>query len=669
MRQKAAQVSFLEDENVKLKNEIRTLKEASREGNQAPNTTSQKAGLRTPLAPKSINQLNSKHLSKDEMKSLTLSELQSEYSRIDKKYAKLHERFLDLHNALNKSNDLLRERTTMYQQWVDHAKELGEQSAKRAQRIKKLEAKLAEICQEPLSLSFSSDGRSVETAAGSTISATNHPHQLKQPNQITIVPSASTSEPSSLTREDEMTLSLPPLPRDRKVTDEGQHIKSEPSSDILVVVSERSVGKRKHISNNGSGMPAPRRVKIESSPELQHIIGLRRLSPHESMDFDTEYRRVETPRKHTRQQQFHDTQVDNGDYNDADTQERDRAGRVMPYSLPGQENGRKSASDASATNPALQSRSSSPPLHKRSHTASNNWNGKSSTPRGLATLAEIDYSVEMITSGKLRTGRGVLEQLLGTPSRQQGIESPHQGPAFHAGQSPNFDFHLPKRRELPFEKGGRNRETSAPNARSNTASHGPTVEPMNKDSNMKAVASRAEKKTTGAALRQIPKSKLRLEDFRINPDVNEGHGYAFTDVIRRKDDRACLQSCVKENCCGSKFRALARASRASTRQDEFQGLLETYLGNNCHQLSTMSQAEKETLWIEAKMRELANTSGRHRHRYPRMSTPPGFWRTDFPSTQEGEEYNEEAAKLEREVIDERYREAMRPGGLWVFRDE
>lgn len=93
------------------------------------------------------------------------------------------------------------------------------------------------------------------------------------------------------------------------------------------------------------------------------------------------------------------------------------------------------------------------------------------------------------------------------------------------------------------------------------------------------------------------------------------------------------------------------------------------MGDVSYRLATMDRAEKEELWIEAKMQELANKFGKHRHHYSRMQSPPGFWNFDFPSTQEIEAEREEASRREKKTVQERYREAIRPGGRWQFRDE
>ena len=83
----------------------------------------------------------------------------------------------------------------------------------------------------------------------------------------------------------------------------------------------------------------------------------------------------------------------------------------------------------------------------------------------------------------------------------------------------------------------------------------------------------------------------------------------------------------------------------------------------------LSRAEKDEIWVEAKAWELAKKHGKHRHRYGRMQSPPGFWRTDFPDTQEIAEERREVETREKQQVRERYREAMRPGGRWIFRDE
>jgi hypothetical protein len=147
--------------------------------------------------------------------------------------------------------------------------------------------------------------------------------------------------------------------------------------------------------------------------------------------------------------------------------------------------------------------------------------------------------------------------------------------------------------------------------------------------------------------------------------------YAYSTVVRKKDDRKCLSGCTRPGCCGDRFRAMARLGGLPTNNAEQQNqqILEEYLGEERHRLEGLSPQDRERLLIEAKARVIANQYGKHRHAHQRARTPPGFWRTEMPTTQELEADWEAAGNLERDKIEERYREAMRPGGLWTWADE
>jgi hypothetical protein len=176
-------------------------------------------------------------------------------------------------------------------------------------------------------------------------------------------------------------------------------------------------------------------------------------------------------------------------------------------------------------------------------------------------------------------------------------------------------------------------------------------------------------------LRCRPLEKLNLEHFKVNPKYNGGRSDAFTDVVRGKENRRCLQGCTKPECCGNKFRVMAQALRdpskpvTASQQERDDDLLEEYLGDNKHKLRNMSEKEKAETLLAARTWELSNKYGKHRHRYERRSTPPGFWNADFPTTQEDQADREAAKILERKTVEERYQQAMRPGGAWIFRDE
>ncbi|KAF5863114.1 hypothetical protein ETB97_010573 [Aspergillus alliaceus] len=173
--------------------------------------------------------------------------------------------------------------------------------------------------------------------------------------------------------------------------------------------------------------------------------------------------------------------------------------------------------------------------------------------------------------------------------------------------------------------------------------------------------------------RARPLHRLELSHFRINPDCNEGLEYAFDAVVRNRDKRKCIRGCTRPECCGEKFLAMARLGGLRTdptvSSHEEQRILEEYLGEEIYLLEELTGKGRQDLLTEAKARLIADRFGKHRNHHQRPATPPGFWRTDMPNTQELELDREEARSLEREKVKERYREAMRPGGLWKYADE
>lgn len=174
--------------------------------------------------------------------------------------------------------------------------------------------------------------------------------------------------------------------------------------------------------------------------------------------------------------------------------------------------------------------------------------------------------------------------------------------------------------------------------------------------------------------RARPLGCLGLEHFKINPARNQGLDFAYDTVVRKKDDRKCISGCTRPGCCGDRFRAMARLGglpgRSGVKQEqEDEEILREFVGENTKLLQNLSDQERENLLVEARARALANQYGRHRHTHQRAQSPPGFWRTDMPNTQEGNLDREAAKGLEQEKVEERYREAMRPGGLWIFADE
>ncbi|OCL03294.1 SAE2-domain-containing protein [Glonium stellatum] len=184
--------------------------------------------------------------------------------------------------------------------------------------------------------------------------------------------------------------------------------------------------------------------------------------------------------------------------------------------------------------------------------------------------------------------------------------------------------------------------------------------------------SRPGSRSSHLRLRARPLDQLTIADFKPNPAFNQGLNYVFSETVRGRDARRCLPGCTDPSCCGSAFRALAAAAPAlPDESDESEQLLKNYLGDayDVQRIRCMETEEREELVLQAKTRLMADKHGRHRHAYERRATPPGFWRTDMPTTQEIERDREVAKELEKKNVEERWRESTREGGRWLFRDE
>ncbi|KAF2002504.1 SAE2-domain-containing protein [Amniculicola lignicola CBS 123094] len=171
-------------------------------------------------------------------------------------------------------------------------------------------------------------------------------------------------------------------------------------------------------------------------------------------------------------------------------------------------------------------------------------------------------------------------------------------------------------------------------------------------------------------IRFRPLAELKISDFKPNPAYTDGYSFAFTETVRKRADRACLAGCSREDCCGSHFRVLATVAHPLTPFEE-ESLLKEHLGDAYDSmcLTQMSTDERKELVLQARTRQMAQKHGKHRQAFERHTTPPGFWRVDFPSTQEEQDDRVKAAQMEKKMVEERRMEAMRKGGRWLFRDE
>ncbi|KAL1842166.1 hypothetical protein VTJ49DRAFT_5939 [Mycothermus thermophilus] len=458
------------------------------------------------------------------------------------------------------------------------------------------------------------------------------------------------------------------------------YIKQEPSSDIPVVVSERAVRKRKNRDEGTGGATPPRRIKCEPSSSPFAILGEARVfSPHESIDLDGEDNGIPTPRKQRpRERELLEDEDEATATSETVAPDLADAGRPRPWDTP---LGRMGESSNTLEWPSSRSKGPSRAAGKINPSIKPEWTLKS----GIADVAE-----ETPESFYAPAPRRTEKEALQTPAQSRLHSLLNQKSLTETSSPsklPRNPSSLLKRRPLT-ETNTPSRLPSNPNFDLDKENPGSWSERQLKRPN-DALARPAPAAFTSPAaplrgqtrgnssktvrLRDKPLDQLRPEDFKVNPKANNGHRFAFDEVVRNRDERAGLSGCTDPKCCGGEWRLMAESELSAggmailERPGDVE-MMEEYLGPEAYQLAAMTPEERRETWLKAKIQDLADRYGRHRHRFQRRPSPPGYWNPDFPSTQEIERNKKEAEEVERRIVEDRWREAIR-GGRWLFRDE
>ncbi|VUC34677.1 unnamed protein product [Clonostachys rosea] len=587
-------------------------------------------------------------------------------------YAKLSARYNALSHNFKKARDALQKRKDERDRWIQHAT-LLEKRAKAAEEehgIRILDRDQSKR-----------KGKKPEDTGYRSISSIPDPPLSRAASEVNKEPTdgpddggsagaADSDTTESVITQDKSEQGLPPMQPGPVV--EEPYIKQEPSSEGVVFLEERPLKKRRGV--DGDVAPMTPLIKREAGTNSSSpLVSLHRydFNPHESPDLGETVAEMVTPRKRKAVRYESDYSVLEED-----------AGRVAELPQPdvdshkAAETKKQQAKDrfSSALTPIDPNKLRRPmqtPISRLEKPLSKDIG------HGIARLAEDgggygSRTPIMPATAKLPS-KGRLDLLLNSPSADEQLPISRSAPRIRDRTNIlRDDLHIPKPRELPFDRA--DRQTRPKGVKTPPVTRGPWANVPPPSSAPEATGNSGNSRPSGSMLRSRSPTKLKLDDFKINPRVNDGHDFAFSEVVRDRNERACLPGCVDMHCCGKTFRALALSQRpdpplTSAQRAEETRLLEEYLGDECDRIPRLSSEERAELWLQAKTRELANKFGRHKHRYSRMQSPPGFWNADFPSTQELEAEKNEAAKREKQTVQERYREAMRPGGRWVFRDE
>lgn len=722
LKSRVAEVDPLKQENESLKTEIRRLREGQEEG-RPPSPKE-----RTILGQLSPNKPASKlHASRHKIQS------SDEASDAAKKFTKLFTEAKMLktkhEDALEKLRDCrikLRERTDALKQWANIADA-------RQQTIQKLKARLKSLPPTTGCISTAQTDRSGDTASADdkalTLAASKKPspvsscedeRPLSPPSFVkpgrTTSPSSSNcvpSEPPSrfeadgifgdvaddVAFEDETTaaddVDLPPH-LDHAAEKSRIAVKPEPSSDAPVFVSSRSVRKRKH-EKEGPKNGRLRRIKSEhsssSGPEV--IVESDHFPTTESIDFEEDVH-VPTPRK--RRALPRDV-LGNMDTDSEASQRRRTAGKLR-FETPRSSSRPDKSRTPSHSGVGLKSPS------RRSSAFCDTLSHMSRLVDAVKTteLARTASYVSPLTLGVMDLAddgergsnstlppvvKGRLDALLNNSPSVNALSPVNRAASRNAETTRPVSSHddddtarLPPSRLLVPADSSKLREPAATAMMGHelgiSLSSLPTVvrdRGPKRPSILRDDMPRGRSATRDEVpLRDRPIERLRPEDFKPNPKYNDGFTYVYDEVVRGKDARAALSGCTDLKCCGKTFRRFAEAekkavgSSVTTRAEDIS-LMERFLGDQAWKLGAMTREEKDETWLLAKTWELANKFGKHRHRYSRMPTPPGFWNVDFPSTQERLEERKQAEHIRNALVQQRYMEAMRCGGSWLFRDE
>lgn len=172
--------------------------------------------------------------------------------------------------------------------------------------------------------------------------------------------------------------------------------------------------------------------------------------------------------------------------------------------------------------------------------------------------------------------------------------------------------------------------------------------------------------------------------FKINPQPSSGLDHIREESVQRQNQRKCLPSCTKAECCGRKMAVLESVAPRESRTKiahvtsnqalkisiSNNELLQNFLGPNFEDtIPNLTEKARENLLSEARVKLLADVIGKHRHTSPRARSPPGFWTADMPGTQEEPENKWQASTGERAEVDLRDQEACNEYRKWMFADK
>ncbi|KAK9466647.1 hypothetical protein V1512DRAFT_208227 [Lipomyces arxii] len=148
-----------------------------------------------------------------------------------------------------------------------------------------------------------------------------------------------------------------------------------------------------------------------------------------------------------------------------------------------------------------------------------------------------------------------------------------------------------------------------------------------------------------------------IEDFVVNPKYNHSLDFAFDHVLRGSE-RECVHG-RECDTCKQFYETVGHVTPLPTGP-----IWNDDSPTPVKRLNTAAAAQQTP---EA-MRKLIAQTSRHKKLYTRPASPVGFWRSEFPSTQEELQDREQNERVYQDKVQERLNEALK-GGRYIFKDK
>ncbi|RDB16596.1 hypothetical protein Hypma_002805 [Hypsizygus marmoreus] len=166
----------------------------------------------------------------------------------------------------------------------------------------------------------------------------------------------------------------------------------------------------------------------------------------------------------------------------------------------------------------------------------------------------------------------------------------------------------------------------------------------------------------------VSKNSINAQ-YVIDPAKNGGLDFQYDEVVRNKEERKRMDAGDCE-CCRDYYEAvgpLPSRLKAPLWRSPPATPVKPCAQHQHHLTASGSRSVQRDDSHQSEIRSHKQAISRHRHRWARAKTPPGYWNIGFPDTQEAEDINEQAREMHRRKQAEVEASAKRDDGKYKMR--